>query len=591
MNILNRREFLKISALSACTLMISTGLSGCNDDNDTQNIAFDHGVASGDPLSDKVIIWTRATPLKTMESIDVNYEVSTTDDFKNVVHNGVYKTNADQDYTVKIDLQNLSAGTIYYYRFKSGGLSSDIGKTKTLPVGSVSQVKMAIFSCANYPNGYFNAYMEASKIEELDVALHLGDYIYEYGMFEKDGITPAYATKNAEKIDRVLPSDNDTELLSLDDYRKRYALYHTDEGLKALHKACAMIPVWDDHEIANDTYKDGAQNHNEGEGDFATRTKHALQAYFEWLPIRPVTNQKEIYRSFDFGDLLSLHMLETRIIGRNKQLSYGAYYDAVGNFDAPSFTADISAADRTMLGSTQLGWLQSSLASSSATWQVLGQQVLMGRMSIPAELLTLIGMMENPEAYGMTSEELLAKINQSLVELATIKGRMLQGDPSVSAEEKARIETVLPYNLDAWDGYYVERETILGTAKTMDKNLVVLSGDTHNSWGNNLKDMAGDNVGVEFASTSVSSPGMEDYLGLTDIADVMGLEGALALLIDDLQYTNLNDRGFLLVTFTAQSAKAEWLHVSNYDSSTYTMNTARAKTLQTLPGSANRTLV
>lgn len=575
---ISRREFLKISALSACTLVVSTGLSGCGDSSDDTKVEFLHGVASGDPLHDRIIIWTRAS--SDAQSITLKYEVASDADFVNILHNGSEIVSAATDYTLKVDVQNLQAGSTYYYRFSSSGTSSAVGKMKTLPQGATQRVKMALFSCANYTNGYFNAYAEAAKISDLDVTLHLGDYIYEYGMFEKDGVTPAYATENASAIGRLLPADNDTEIYTLEDYRKRYALYRSDSALQAIHAACPMIVVWDDHEIANDTYRDGAENHDASEGDFNTRVEAALQAYFEWLPIRPVTNKKEIYRTFTFGDLLSLNMLETRVFGRDKQLSYGSYFTQDGAFLAEKFHSDMSNQARTMLGASQLSWLQGEFASSQTTWQVLGQQVLMGRMNLPSELLTSISQLDY--VSGDARAALLAKINSSLGELAILKSRVLQNDPSVSDEQKARVSTILPYNLDAWDGYFVERETILGTAKAYGKNLVVLSGDTHNSWANELKDMSGESVGVEFATASVTSPGMEGYLGIDSLEQAMQLEGAIALLVDDLKYCNLRDRGFLEMLFTKEQVVANWHYVSNYDKTTYAPNTSRAKSLKSL---------
>lgn len=583
MNNLTRREFIKVSAMSACALVISTGLSGCGGSDGKDNVSFNHGVASGDPLTDRVIIWTRATTLAT--SIDVNYEVSTDVNFTHVIHNGTVATNADKDYTVKIDVHNLEAGSRYYYRFSSNGTISPVGIMKTLPTGTVESVKMAVFSCANYPNGYFNAYMEASKLVDLDVTLHLGDYIYEYGMYVNDDFSakvPAYATSNAIAIGRELPSDNNTECLTLADYRKRYALYHTDAGLQALHQACPMIAVWDDHEIVNDSYKSGAENHDASEGSYEARVNAALQAYFEWIPIRPINNMKEIYRTFNFGDLLSLNMLETRILARDKQLSYSDYFAADGTFLQSNFIADVTNSTRTMMGTTQLGWLQGEFATSTATWQVIGQQVVMGRMNLPAEILTKMAQLDYVD--GEAKLVLLGEINTALAECATIKARVLQGDSTVTDEERARVNTTLPYNLDAWDGYYVNRETILGTAKAYGKNLVVLSGDTHNSWANELRDNGGTNVGVEFATTSVSSPGMEAYLNLTSTQQAMQLEGALTLLLDDLKYVNLNNRGFMEVIYTKNNVTCNWYYVANYDSPNYTMDVSRTKSLKTIAG-------
>ncbi len=578
---ISRREFLKISAFAASSLLISTGLSGCGSSDSTLNVAFNHGVASGDPLSDKVIIWTRVSHVENIDSdIEVNFEVATDEAFTNITNNGTYTATKDGDFTVKVDVQNLTATTKYYYRFLVNETISSVGIAKTLPTDTPEQVKMAVFTCANYPNGYFNVYDAASKLDDLDVTVHVGDYIYEYGMYENDDFEakiPAYATSKAETIGRVLPEDNNTELFTLSDYRKRYALYHTDAGLQAIHAKCPMIVVWDDHEIANDTYKDGAENHNDGEGDFTQRVADALQAYFEWLPIRPVDDKKQIFRSFDFGDLVSLHMLETRIFGRDKQLSYADYYDTQGNFDSATFTAELTDQSRTMLGAEQLAWLQTELQTSTATWQVLGQQVLMGKMNLPSELLMIISQLEGAE--GETKTALLSALNTKLTELVTIKTRVLQGDTTVTEEELARLNTTIPYNLDAWDGYYAEREVIYGTVKALAKNLVVLAGDTHNAWNNNLIDMNGDQVGIEFATPSVTSPGLEEYAGLSDAATALQFEGAIELLIDSLEYLNAYDRGFMTVTFTASNATANWQYVDNYDSTDYNLNSSRAKTI------------
>ncbi len=579
----NRREFLKVSVLSATTLFISTSFMGCSDDDTTTsnyiNVNFEHGVASGDPLSDKVIIWTRATPKEAISDekiFNISYEVSTDTEFSQIFRSGVVSTSKESDYTIKIDLQDLEPDTVYYYRFSSGDTLSEVGKAKTLATGDISQVKMAVFSCANYTNGYFNAYMEASKIDDLDVSIHLGDYIYEYGMYdEDDGVTPAYATQNAQTIGRVLPSDNDKECIVLEDYRKRYALYHTDEGSKAIHAACPMVVVWDDHETANDAYISGAANHQEDEGSWDDRVAAALQAYFEWLPIRPIENKKKIYRSFDFGNLVSLHMLETRLNARTKQLSYANYFDTLGNFDATTFVDDVTSDQQTLLGETQLQWLQNQIQNSGAIWQVLGQQIIMAKIYLPAELLAPIGQLE----YVQTQEEydaLIIQINTLLGELVTLKMTKLQGG-SLSAEEEARLATVLPYNLDAWDGYAYEREVIFGTAKALGKNLVTLSGDTHNGWKNNLVDQYGEIIGVELATPSVSSPGFEDYVALNTPEKAINFEGALELLIDDLEYLNSSDRGFMKVVFTPENVNATWIYINNTDNPTYTLNTQREK--------------
>ncbi len=231
-----------------------------------------------------------------------------------------------------------------------------------------------------------------------------------------------------------------------------------------------------------------------------------------------------------------------------------------------------------MLGADQRLWLETTLAASTATWQVLGQQVLMGRMTLPAELLAGI---INPDP---------AVLLPLFDELATLKGRRLAGDPSLTDAEIARIETVLPYNLDAWDGYYVEREVILKAARQLQKNLVVLAGDTHNAWASNLKTQNGDQVGVEFATAGVSSPGLEDYLQLPEAA-IPDAEAAIRLLVDDLDYLNVNQRGYMLATFTPEEVRADWRFVSTVKDRNYVVDSERSAARKMLPGEGNRSLV
>jgi len=552
---LSRRDFLTLSAKGMGAAAISTGLMGCDLlDGDNIKVAFNHGVASGDPTASSVILWTRVTP-NDKGTIKVSWEIALDSQFNTIIGNGEMLTNADRDYTVKVDAQELDANTQYFYRFISNDRISQTGVTKTLPTGSVEQVKLAVMSCSNYPAGYFNVYELATQVNDLDAVIHLGDYIYEY---DHDG----YASSNAAALNReVMPKG---ELLTLGDYRTRYAQYHTDSSLQKLHSLVPFITVWDDHEVANDTYKGGAENHNEGEGDFDERKMAALQAYFEWLPIRPIEedNESEIYRSFQFGDLVDLHMLDTRVLGRDKQLDYADYTNAeTGAFDQETFATDMASTSRTMLGSEQLAWLQNQIGSSSATWQVLGQQVLMGKMYLPAAIgLQLMSVSEYAElgALAVLAQRAQAEdptlTQQELIYLA-------ENQSKLTAEKVAQLQLPsIPYNLDAWDGYAYEREVIYGTMKAYGKNMVVLAGDTHNAWANDLQDLSETKVGVEFATSSVSSPGLEYYLQIPQ-AEMPATETGIVDLVDGLKYCNLSDRGFLTVTFTAQQAKADWFFV------------------------------
>ncbi|WP_100644468.1 alkaline phosphatase D family protein [Alteromonas facilis] len=593
----SRRHFLKLTSQGVGLAVVSSGLMGClssstNDQPDVVEapmmpVEFLHGVASGDPTAEAVILWTRVTPGDSSYNgqLLVQWEVANDAEFENLVTNGRALVSANSDYTLKVDAIDLLPNTTYYYRFSSNGTDSAVGITKTLPVGSIDSVKLAVMSCSNYPAGFFNVYDLAAKQTDLDAVVHLGDYIYEY---DRDG----YANENAAALGReVLPAN---ELITLSDYRTRYAQYRTDESLQQLHSIVPFIAVWDDHEVANDAWRDGAENHNEEDGDFEARKLAAMQAYFEWLPIRPVIegNNELINRAFRFGDLVDLYMLDTRVVARDQQLDYANYIDpATGGLDAASFTADVTDTNRTLLGAEQLQWLQGSMMMSSATWQVLGQQVLMGRMMLPAAIATL---------------QMSISDYAELAQLAVLAQRAQANDPTLTPEELAYLQAnigrltpqvlallqlpSIPYNLDAWDGYAYEREVVLGTAKQLNKNLVVLAGDTHNAWANDLRDINGDIVGVEFATPSVSSPGLEEYLSIAP-EDALATEAGIVQLVSDLQYVNAIDRGFMTLTFTADKVSTQWHYVDTVQSTTYTEYSARGQSAESVVGAPGVTLV
>lgn len=557
---MDRRSFIKLSSLAGASVAVSTGLAGCVSSTSAKsNAVFTHGVASGDPLQSAVIIWTRALPESPSVKADVLWEVADDSNFSNVIASGNVEAAANNDFTVKVDVTGLSPDNEYFYRFVSANSVSPIGLTKTLPAENVDKVTFGIFSCSNYPAGFFTPYMEASKDDAIDYVLHLGDYIYEY-----DG--QGYATEHAKEIGRTFAPDNDTELYTLTDYRKRYALYRTDEGLLALHQKKPFIVVWDDHEITNDTYKDGAENHQEDEGDFYARRAAAVQAYYEWLPIRPPFGEErlEIYRQFTFGKLLDLYMLDTRVLARDKQLEYSHYRDSETKaFNQEGFVKDISNPTRGLLGDTQRNWLNTAMQNSNAKWQILGQQLLIGRMLFPVSIFN-----------GVPREDIPSHVNT----LANLKRKQMQGG-ELSEQELAMVDTVMPYNLDAWDGYPVERERLLAQLKQLNKPVIALAGDTHNAWHNALTLEDGTFVATEIATPGVTSPGMEHYLSMDDAA-AKTLAEDLPLLIKDLAYCNLHQRGFLSLEVTDSQAVATWNFVDAIltkngkvtDKKTYTIN-------------------
>ena len=547
-----RREFLiKLSSISA---VLSTGavLSACGG-GETTMVNYDYGVASGDPLSDRVILWTHAKYQNKADSVPLTWQVATEIEFTNIVASGVAQSSAETAYTCKVDATGLAANQSYFYRFVSDKHVSPIGRTKTLPIGSVAQVKLAVLSCSNYPTGYFNVYSEVAK-SDVDVAIHLGDYIYEYA-------ATGYASENAAKLGRTsVPS---TELLSLDDYRLRHAQYKSDADLKQFHASKPMIAVWDDHEIANDTYKDGAENHTTAtEGSFAARKAAAIQAYHEWMPIRTGSDKNKIYRSFNFGSLMSLHMLDTRLIGRDQQVEFA---DLLTPSKQAAAMATLTSTSRQLLGTEQLQWLTSQMATSTSTWQFLGQQVLMGRMEFPLTILQAL----NPSD---TSPQAQAAGQQAISDYLTAKTKSAMGLPLSVTETALLNQPKLGYNLDAWDGYPVAREILLSTVAQLRKKLVVLAGDTHNAWHSNLTLLNGQKVGEEFATSSVSSPGLETYLTIPPANIKAIFEGV----VNDLKWMDASRRGYLKMTITPAQVQGEWLFIDTILSKSYTVATPTA---------------
>ena len=561
----SRRDFLvRIVSVSATVAAGGAFASERDDDREragqrhrAPKVQFDYGVASGDPLSDRVILWTHARRPADQRAVELRWEVARDAGFRHVVADGEVTARPENGFTAKVDAKGLKAGRTYYYRFRSQRDVSPVGITRTLPRGDVESVKLAVFSCANYPAGFFHAYSEAVHAGA-EYAVHLGDYIYEY---PADG----YASEDAQSLERVsVPAH---ECLTLSDYRARYAQYRSDPDLKQLHASMPMIAVYDDHEIANDAYKTGAENHTEGlEGAFTARTAAALKVYHEWMPIRTPDRRdlRNVYRSFDFGNLLSLHMLETRLVGRDRQIQVAELLNPATSATA---AGTLVSPTRQLLGSTQMGWLTQQFAQSDATWQVLGQQTLMGRMEFPASILKALNSSD-------TSPEAQALGTQAITDYLTAKGTaaaIAAGAPlTLTAYQQGLLSPVynpkLGYNLDAWDGYPAAREILLGTAAAMGKRLVNLAGDTHNAWHSALTLRDGTKVGEEFATPGVSSPGLEEYLVTLPPAQTAAIFRGV---IDTLLYAETARRGFLLMTFTPEAATGEWHLLDTVKSGSY----------------------
>jgi alkaline phosphatase D len=474
---------------------------------------FRHGVASGDPLSDRVILWTRVSGAGA-EPVRVAWQVASDAGMASILRQGYVVTDASRDYTVKVDAQGLPSGGLFHFRFSVGDVVSAVGTTRTLPTGEVDLARFAVVSCSNYPTGYFHAYREIAARNDIDAVIHLGDYIYEYG-------AGGYGTEHAEALDRI--PDPAGEALTLEDYRRRHAQYKSDPDSQSMHGRHPLIAVWDDHEIANDAWREGAENHNEGEGDWRARRDAAIQAYFEWMPIRGEAHgaRSRIFRQFDYGKLLSLVMLDTRLHGRDRQpvLDPG--------LSDEEFERRLNQRRRQMLGPTQSRWLKNALRhAADCTWQVLGQQVLVSPVRAP----DLEPLLDRQRPYMIPPEVLDRNIAMS------------KRNP--------------PLLLDTWDGYAAARKTLLQTIDATCSNPVLLSGDLHTSLAGNLM-MPGRSgaVAVEFMAPSVTSPGIAEYLPEHHPGAV---RDATLQLNPNLAYMETDRRGWLCMTFTATECTGEW---------------------------------
>ena len=512
---------------------------------------FQHGVASGDPLSDRVIIWTRLTDPGHNHRLQVRWELSATPDFARISRRGEAVAEAARDFTVKVDVTRLRPGQTYYYRFAYGSIRSPIGLTRTAPAvdGAMpASLRLAVVSCSNYPAGFFNVYQAIAARGDVDLVLHLGDYIYEYG----EG---GYATQFGAQVGRV--PDPPHEILSLDDYRKRYGQYRSDPDLQAAHAACPWLVTWDDHETSNDAWTAGAQNHDPAtEGPWSDRKAAALKAYYEWMPIRdpaPGGAFEAINRRFDWGKLARIAMLETRLLGRaepfdlEKDLTVTQGPDGRPVPDLAAFMTRLNDPGRQLLGPAQQAWLAEGMTAASqqgTKWNVLGNQVIMAKV-------------KSPDFKAALPAESLAQIVAAIPQAAPFFELSGLG---------------IPLNLDAWDGYPAAREALFAVAKPLAARTIVVTGDTHAAWANQLRDAAGDLVGVEFGCSSVTSPSIGDMLAQ------IGLEGdVLGGLIDqanaDVLWNAQARRGFTLLELTPERANATFIGLDTVFAPTFVAST------------------
>lgn len=455
---------------------------------------FYYGVASGDPASDKVVIWSKVVPDQKAQSVEVAWEVSTDSLFTDIVKSGIYDTDSSSHHTVKLRVDGLQPDQYYFYRFRAMGEESITGRTKTTPAGDTDELRFAVVSCNNYEGGYFVAFDKIAERDDLDAVLHLGDYIYEYG----PGV---YGDSSNGRF-----HEPPHEIINLTDYRTRYAQYRLDKNLMRMHQMHPVIAIWDDHEIANNAYSSGAQNHQaEEEGPYDQRRSAAVTAYFEWMPLDNYPNQ-QLYRSFQFGDMAELMMLDERLAGRDQP---------VDSLSDPNYASE----ERSLLGEEQFNWLAGRLTSTDAKWKIIGNQVIF------SDLYTGIvyGVDRNLDAwdgYPASKQQVANAIRDNNVENVII----LSGDTHTSWAFETALNPTEPgqYNPQTAEGAFA----------------------------------------VEFGTPSVSSGNIDESIP-TDSASRIAERLKMPKYNPHLKYVDLSEHGYLILTLREDEANAEWFFIED----------------------------
>lgn len=485
---------------------------------------FYYGVASGDPLPTSVILWTRVTP-SSMGPVVVTWRVATDPGMANVVQSGSATATIDRDYTVKIDVTGLQPGTVYYYNFEFAGIQSMIGRTRTTAASGLQHTRLAIVSCSNLPAGFFNAYAAVARRNDLDAVVHLGDYIYEY---RADSTTAG--GQIAQRMDRL--HDPLNEIITLTDYRARYAQYRLDPDLQELHRQHPIIHVWDDHESANDAYTEGAQNHQATEGSWSDRKDVSKRVCMEWMATREAPSG-QIYRSLSFGDMVELLMLDTRLDGRDKQV------EGLGSQATQASRDSLNNPNRRIISEAQFDWLSNGLSTSTAHWKVLGNQVMFTPVvSEPIDTAFL---------FATVGPLFSSFLRPQVPALQDLMNRGFQGD--------------------VWSNYPAQRQRLASVIQAQNvRNVVIATGDFHTTFAFDVPfNFPGTTqpIAVEFMTPSVSSTNFDENLVTVP---------AVALIVDPLVETiertlsnnnrfikamDLVHHGYIILDFTEQRVQGD----------------------------------
>ncbi|WKE72197.1 alkaline phosphatase [Streptomyces sp. WP-1] len=513
LNSLSPRRRTVVKAAAATAVLAGPLAAALPARASAQAPAFLHGVASGDPLPDGILLWTRVTPTPDATpgsgvgpDTVVSWVVATDKALTQVVSKGSTTATAASDHTVKADIRGLQPATDYWFRFSSGGADSPVARTRTAPAATadVSGLRFGVVTCANWEAGYFSSYRHLAARSDLDAWLHLGDYIYEYKSGE-------YAARG--KVIRQHAPAN--EIITLADYRVRHGKYKTDADLQALHLKAPVIAIWDDHEFADNAWSGGAVNHTEGaEGTWTARKAAAKQAYFEWMPVRPAI-EGTTYRRLRFGKLADLSLLDLRSF-RSQQVS--------------GTSGAVDDASRTITGRAQLDWLKAGLKASDTKWRLVGNSVMIA-----------------PFVIGSLTADLLKPLAQLL--------DLPQGGIGV--------------NTDQWDGYTHDRRELLDHLTSNNiGNTVFLTGDIHMSWANDVPVDAGtyplsESAATEFVITSMTSDNLDDIVKVPE-----GVVSAVAAPLIEaanrhVHWVDTDRHGFGVLDITADRAQMDYYVLSD----------------------------
>lgn len=499
---LSRRTFLKTSGASGVgAVMISSKAVASEPSNladpDHDLAPFYHGVASGDPETHRVILWTRVTPEQdTAEEIAVSWQVATDPQLSEIVANGVTTTDPDQDYTVKVDPHLPTAGSTYYYQFSALGKKSLIGRTRTAPSTEVEQLRFAVASCSSIYSGYMNGYDRIADRNDLDLVLHCGDYIYDYPDEDERHRIPQ------DSIDAEPPTN-------LIEARRRYGFYRLDPALRRAHQQHPWVTVWDNHDLTPDNTDE--------------ELAWAQQAFHEWMPIRSpqLNNPAYIYRKVALGGLVDIICID-RHLARDPVIGSSADPEVI-------FNDEIDDENRTHLGATQLDWFLSTLSDSNAKWRIIVNQVMIAQLNaigfkddpnVDRPNLNDGGLPLNPGQWdGYPAER--RKIFQHLRNENINNNLFVTGDMHMSFACDL-VED--PYNPEVYD--------------------------KHSGSGS---------VGVEFMPTSISRGNIDEELGVEAGTLAAVAAASLSGLVNPhIKYADFIEHGYGIVNVTAEKTSLEF---------------------------------